>query len=95
MASDTPQTCMSRFTAALLRRDMPAALELLADDAVLFYGNGTALWGAKQFEANMKAAWKIIEQYKYETLDSVWLAQSDTAATVVYTFALYAVANVN
>jgi ketosteroid isomerase-like protein len=50
MTNDGPQTCMAQFTAALLRRDMQAALELLTDDAVLFFGNGTALWGKAQRE---------------------------------------------
>ncbi len=93
MAKDSPQSCMATFIAALVRRDMPAALDLLTDDVALFYSNGTALWGKQQFEAVMTASWKLVEQYKYTTVDSVWLTQSDTSAAVIYTFAWSGVAD--
>ena len=89
----SPQACMAAFISALIRRDMPAALELLTDDVALFYSNGTALWGKAQFEALTGANWKRDDQYKYTTLDSIWLAQSETAAAVIYTFAWSGVAN--
>ncbi len=87
MNNATPQDCVSSFIAAMLARDMAAALSLLTDDVVFFYSNGTALWGKKAFEATMTANWKVISDYKYSTIDSVWLAQSADMATVIYAFA--------
>jgi ketosteroid isomerase-like protein len=71
---------------------MDAATALLADDVVFFYSNGSELVGKDAFAATMAANWKLIEEYRYETLDSTWIAQSDTAAVVVYGFAWSGVA---
>jgi ketosteroid isomerase-like protein len=87
MPAATPQTCLDEFVAAMLRRDMPGALALLTDDAVLFYSNGTAIWGKDAFAANMTAAWKAISDYTYKTVETKWVVQSDTVATVIYTLA--------
>ena len=88
MSAETPQACMTDFTAALLRRDIAAALALLTNDVVFFYSNGTAIRGKDAFAAVMTASWSVVENYKYSTLDSAWLAQSDAAsAAVIYSFA--------
>ena len=78
---------MAEFTAALIRRDMDAALALLADDVVFFYSNGAALRGKDAFAATMEANWKRVEDYAYSTLSSTWIAHSDAAAAVIYQFA--------
>jgi ketosteroid isomerase-like protein len=82
----TPQACMAAFIASLIGRDMPAALSLLTDDVVFFYSDGTVLRGKDTFAATMAANWKRVDSYKYTTLDSTWLAQSDTASAVIYSF---------
>ena len=88
MSANSPQECMTEFAAALIRRDLDAALALLTNDVVLFYSNGTVLRGKEAFAANMTAAWAVIENYKYSTLESSWLTQpnGDTAA-VIYSLA--------
>jgi ketosteroid isomerase-like protein len=87
MSGDSPRSCMADFVAAMIRRDMDAASALLSDDVVLFYSNGSALWGKPAFVSAMTENWKLVDHYSYTTLDSIWLAQSDTAAAVTYTFA--------
>ena len=87
MSAATPQGCLDAFVAAMLRRDMAGALALLSDDVVLFYSNGTAIWGKDAFAANMSAAWKMISDYTYKTTESKWVVQSDSVATVIYTLA--------
>ena len=87
MPAISPQACAADFTAALLRRDMAAALTLLADDVVFFYSNGAALLGKDAFAATMAANWSVVEDYRYSTQDPVWIAQSDAVAAVVYGFA--------
>ena len=86
MSASSPQGCMAAFIDSLTRRDIDAALALLADDVALFYSNGSALWGKAAFASAMTANWKLIDRYSYSTLDAIWLAQSETAAAVIYTF---------
>jgi ketosteroid isomerase-like protein len=78
---------MSEFAAALLRQDMAAALPLLTDDVVFFYSNGTAIIGKAAFAAVMTTSWKAVEDYRYAVHETSWLAQSETAAAVIYSFA--------
>ena len=87
MPAATPQACAADFTAALIARDIAAALALLSDDVVFFYSNGTAIRGKDAFAAVMTASWKLVENYQYSTLDSAWIVQSDAAAAVIYSFA--------
>jgi ketosteroid isomerase-like protein len=86
MPATSPQACTSEFTAALIRRDMSSALALLADNVVFFYSNGSALSGKQAFSAAMNANWAVVADCQYSTLDQVWIAQSDTAAAVIYEF---------
>ena len=86
MPAASPQDCMSDFAAALIGRDMASALPLLTDEVVLFYSNGTAILGKEAFTATMTASWAVVENYRYATLDQIWLVQSETAAAVVYSF---------
>jgi ketosteroid isomerase-like protein len=77
---------MQSLVAALIRKDIDAALPLLTDDVALFYSNGSAVWGTEAFATAIMANWNRIDQYQYTTDDSIWVAQSDTAAAVIYTF---------
>ena len=77
---------MADFTAALMRRDMNRALGLLTDDVSFFYSNGTSVLGKEAFSAVMSVNWRIVENYRYSTLDPNWIAHSDTAAAVIYGF---------
>src|ERR1700761_1845775 len=80
MSADSPQACTADFTAALIGRDIDAALALLTDDVVFFYSNGAAIRGKNAFAALMTASWKMVENYKYTTVASAWVTQSDDAA---------------
>jgi ketosteroid isomerase-like protein len=65
---------------------MSSALALLTDDVVFFYSNGTVILGKDSFATAMTASWKIVEDYRYSTLDSIWVAESGAAAAVIYAF---------
>jgi ketosteroid isomerase-like protein len=82
----TPQACTAGFTAALIGRDIDAALAHLTDDVVFFYSNGSVIRGKDAFAAAMTASWKIVEDYRYATLDSAWVGETDAAAAVIYRF---------
>jgi ketosteroid isomerase-like protein len=86
MPSVSPQACTADFTAALIDRDMEAALSFLTHEVVFFYSNGSALIGKDAFSNLMTASWKIVEDYAYSTADQVWIAQSDATAAVIYSF---------
>lgn len=92
MTARTPQACAADFTAALIRRDMDAALALLTDDVVFFYSNGATIVGKHAFAAMMKASWAVIENYTYQSGESDWVMQTDAAAVVIYSFAWSGVA---
>ena len=86
MSAHSPQACTEDFTAALIGRDMEAALTLLSDDVVFFYSNGSVILGKDAFSILMLACWKVLEDYDYSTAGHVWVAQSETAASVIYSF---------
>jgi len=88
----SPKACTADFTAALIRRDMGSALSLLTDDVVFFYSNGSVIIGKDAFASMMTANWKIVSDYEYSTLDSIWIGQSEVAASVIYSFAWSGVA---
>jgi len=87
VSAGSPQACVADFTAALIRREIKAALALLTDDVVFFYSNGTAVRGKDAFAQVMTSSWKPVEDYSYSTLDQAWIEQSDAAAAVIYHFA--------
>ena len=86
MTAASPQACAADFTAALVRRDIDAALALLTDDVVFFYSNGSVIRGKDAFAALMTASWKVVTDYSYKTLESAWAVETDTAASVIYAF---------
>ena len=92
MAANSPQACTDGFTAALVRRDMDAALSFLTDDVVFFYSNGSAIVGKEAFASLMTANWGRVSDYDYSSADSIWVARSEAAASVIYSFAWSGVA---
>ena len=86
MPASSPQACIADFADALIDRDMETALNLLTDDMIFFYSNGSAIVGKEAFSSLMTENWKMVEDYVYSTADSVWIAQSDCVASVVYSF---------
>ncbi len=86
MPANSPQACTEDFTTALIARDMETALTFLSDDVIFFYSNGSAIVGKDAFSALMLASWKIVEDYAYATAGHVWVAQSESVASVVYSF---------
>jgi ketosteroid isomerase-like protein len=86
LSAETPQACITGFTAALIGRDIDDALAHLTEDVVFFYSNGSVIRGKDAFAALMTASWKIVENYKYATLDSAWISETDSAAAIIYSF---------
>ena len=85
MTAPSAQACMSRFTAALLSRDIDAALGLLTEDALFFYSNGKVLRKA-DFATAMTAAWKVVEDYVYSKKGLRWVINGEATAMAIYGF---------
>lgn len=77
MPARSARACHAELTQALIRRDMDATLELLADNVLFFYSNGSAIRGRDAFASRMTKNWKLIEDYAYASADEIWLAQSE------------------
>jgi ketosteroid isomerase-like protein len=86
MAANSPQACTADFTAALIRRDMETALALLTEDVIFFYSNGSAVVGKDEFASLMTSSWKVVDDYAYSAADEVWVVESNTVASVIYSF---------
>jgi ketosteroid isomerase-like protein len=86
MPTSSAQACTADFTAALIARDMETALSLLTDDVIFFYSDGSTIVGKDSFSVLMTANWKMVIDYVYSTANPVWVAQTESAATVVYSF---------
>jgi len=86
VVASSAQAFTADFTAALIRRDMDAALSLLTDDVVFFYSNGSMIVGKDAFASLMTANWKMVSDYEYSTMDSIWMSRSEAAACVIYGF---------
>ena len=87
MSPTSARECLAAFEAALAKADLDSAIALLSDDAAFFYSNGSAHFGKDAIRAAIKANFDSIRDDNYATHDHVWLAQSDSAAACIYSFA--------
>jgi ketosteroid isomerase-like protein len=76
--------------AALIERmrakDLAGALELIAEDAVYFWSNGTAMFGRAAIGDALQANFASIEDDTYDVDDIVWLAATNDVAACVFRF---------
>jgi ketosteroid isomerase-like protein len=86
MGAVSPDACSSAFTAALIGRDIGAALDLLTEEAVFFFSNGAVVQGKEAFAALMTSSWRLIATYDYASREARWIVRSDAAAVLVYGF---------
>ena len=67
-------------------KDLEGTLELIADDAIYFWSNGSALFGKAAIAEGLRRNFAGIQNDTYETLDVTWLIESDDVAACVYRF---------
>ena len=67
-------------------KDLPGTLELIADDAVYFWSNGSAMFGKAAIAEGLKANFDGIHNDTYETLDVTWLVETEETAVCVFRF---------
>ena len=67
-------------------KDLAGTLELIADDAVYFWSDGSAMFGKDAIAEGLKRNFVTIENDTYDVFDLTWLVESDDIAACVYRF---------
>lgn len=74
----------------LLRRmslkDLAGTLELIADDAIYFWSDGSAMFGKAAIAEAINGNFVGIENDTYDVFDITWLIDSDDVAVCVFRF---------
>ena len=82
----TPGEYKRELVARMNAKDLAGTLELIADDAVYFWSNGSAMFGKAAIAAALKANFDTIGDDTYETVDVTWLVETDDMAACVFSF---------
>jgi ketosteroid isomerase-like protein len=82
----TPAETKREMVRRMLAKDLPATMELIADDAVYFWSNGSAMFGKPAIEAAMKANFDSLVGDTYAVDDVTWVAETDDVAACVFRF---------
>jgi uncharacterized protein (TIGR02246 family) len=67
-------------------KDLAATMELIAEDAVYFWSNGSAMFGKPAIAEAMRANFDGIADDTYDVADVTWLAETDDVAACVFSF---------
>ena len=82
----TPAEYKRELVARMNAKDLDGTLALIADDAVYFWSNGSAMFGKAAIAQAMAANFGGIANDTYETLDVTWLVETDEVAACVFAF---------
>ena len=82
----TPEEYNQELYRRMNAKDLDGTLELIADDAVYFWSNGSSMFGKAAIAEGLKRNFDTIQNDTYETLDVTWIVKSDDLAACVYQF---------
>jgi ketosteroid isomerase-like protein len=82
----TPAETKREMVRRMRAKDVDAAMELITDDAVYFWSNGSAMFGKAAIAEAMKSNFAGIDDDTYDVHDVTWLAESDEVAACVFRF---------
>ena len=82
----TPAETKREMVRRMRAKDLPATMELIADDAVYFWSNGAAMFGKPAIEAAMTTNFDAFVGDTYDIHDVTWVAESDDVAACVFRF---------
>jgi uncharacterized protein (TIGR02246 family) len=82
----TPAETKREMVRRMNAKDLAATMELIADDAVYFWSNGSAMFGKAAIEAAMRANFDGIADDTYDVADVTWLAETADVAACVFSF---------
>jgi uncharacterized protein (TIGR02246 family) len=82
----SPADFMRLYESAANAHDLEAMLNLIADDAVFLFSDGSAHIGKDAIRKAIRANFDAIESETYRISRLIWLAESDEVAACVYAF---------
>ena len=82
----TPEEYNQELYRRMNAKDLDGTLELIADDAVYFWSNGSSMFGKAAIAEGLKRNFDVIQNDTYETSDVTWIVKSDDLAACVYQF---------
>jgi ketosteroid isomerase-like protein len=82
----TPAEYERELARRMNAKDLEGTLELIADDAIYFWSNGSAMFGKTAIAEGFKENFASIQNDTYEKTDITWLARSDDIAACVFEF---------
>lgn len=82
----TPEEYNQELYRRMNAKDLDGTLELIADDAVYFWSNGSSMFGKAAIAEGLKRNFDVIQNDTFETLDVTWIVKSDDLAACVYQF---------
>ena len=86
MAPLTPAETKREMVRRMNAKDVAATMEMIADDAVYFWSNGSAMFGKAAIAEAMQANFDGIADDTYDVADVTWLAESEDIAACVFSF---------
>jgi uncharacterized protein (TIGR02246 family) len=86
MSEMTPADVKAELLRRMTAKDLPGTLELIADDAVYFWSNGSAMFGKDAIAEGLKDNFANIQNDTYNVSDVTWLVESADAAACVFEF---------
>ncbi len=90
MLWDTRYVTPAETKAELLRRmnvkDLAGSLELIDEDAIYFWSNGSSMFGKAAIAEGLKQNFASIEDDSYTVSDVSWVAESADVAACVFRF---------
>ena len=82
----TPSEYKRELVRRMQEKDLAGTLELIADDAVYFWSNGSAMFGKSAIAEGLKRNFDAILNDTYDIFDVTWLVESDQVAVCIYRF---------
>jgi ketosteroid isomerase-like protein len=86
MSDMTPADLKTELIRRMRAKDLRGTLDLIADDAVYFWSDGSAMFGKDAIAEGLKANFAGIENDTYDISDVTWLIASADAAACVFMF---------
>jgi ketosteroid isomerase-like protein len=77
---------MHELIRRMREKDLDGTLELIADDAVYFWSNGSAMFGKTAIANALSVNFAAIRNDTYDVLDVTWLMETADTAVCIYRF---------
>jgi ketosteroid isomerase-like protein len=81
----TPAECMAEYARRTNSHHFAAVAELIADDAVYWFSDGS-FHGTAEIERAFERTWAVIQHEEYAIEDLTWIAMDEQVATCIYRF---------